>query len=117
MNLAHVIDGFVRAYYRKGSEPTSFKGKLLPVVEDEKPENKPGSKWVEVPSIFDDRVELRWEEQPLSIDEQDAIATAEENDRIRSLIGELRTGQGTAAERLIRLERVVSHLVKLSIDA
>lgn len=70
-----------------------------------------------MPSIFDDRVELRWEEQPLSTDEQDSVATVEENARIRLIMDALRTGQGTAAERLTRLERVVGHLVKLSIDA
>lgn len=115
--IAHVVDGFVRAFYTKGSEPTSFKGKMLPVVEDKRPDEKPGSKWVKETSIFDDRVELTWEECPLSTDEQDAIATSEENARIRLLMDALRTGQGTAAERLTRLERVVGHLVKLDIDA
>lgn len=117
MKIAHTVDGSVAAVYEFGSQPTSFKGKMVPVVEAKRPEDRAGSAWDKALVVFEDRVEIRWEERPLSADELSAIAVAEENSRIRGLMDALRAGQGTAAERLARLERVVAHLVKLEIGA
>lgn len=54
---------------------------------------------------------------PLSVEELDAIASAAETERIRTIMENLRSGQGTAAERLARLERVVGHICKLTLQA
>lgn len=53
---------------------------------------------------------------PLSAEQLDELATQRETARIRELIDALRTGQGTVAERLIRLERAVAHLCKLTLQ-
>ncbi len=117
MNLAHVVDGRVLAIYPSEQAPRSFKGSLLPVVETERPAAKDGISWVVKPTVFDDRVELAWVEMPWTAAEQEAIDNAAETSRIRAIMEALRAGQGTAAERLARLERVVGHLCKLTLQA
>lgn len=117
MTFAHVYDGRVVATYDDGQQPRSFKGKMLPVVETERPPDKAGSTWSKWWEVFEDRVELRWMDVPLSVDEQAAVETLAETARIRAVMDALRAGQGTAAERLARLERVVGHLCKLTFQA
>lgn len=53
---------------------------------------------------------------PLSVEELDAIESVAETARIRAIMEALRSGQGTAAERLARLERVVGHICKLTLQ-
>lgn len=117
MKLAHILGGRILAIYPKDQPPRSYKGVLLPVVETERPADNPGSKWVLQGTVFDDRVELGWVAVPLSAEEQESIDNVAETVQIRTIMDALRTGQGTAAERLARLERVVWHLCKLTFQA
>jgi hypothetical protein len=117
MNLAHVMDGVVLAIYPSQKAPRSYKGELLPVVETERPAPKDGSSWAVNPVVFEDRVELAWVDVPWTAEEREAVDNVAEISRIRTIIEALRTGQGTAAERLARLERVVGHLCKLTLQA
>lgn len=117
MTFAHVYDGRVVATYADGQQPRSYKGKLLPVIETERPPDKAGFAWSKHYEAFDDRVEVRWVDMPLSAEEQESIDNVAETDRIRTIMVALLTGQGTAAERLARLERVVGHLCKLTFKA
>lgn len=117
MTFAHVYDGRIVATYRDGQQPQSYKGKMLPFVETERPPEKAGSTWSKHWEVFEDRVEVRWVDVPLSAEEQDAVETLAETSRIRTVMDALRAGQGTAAERLTRLERVVGHLCKLTFQA
>lgn len=117
MKLAHVLDGRIVAFYDESNPPQSFKGKLVPVVETDRPPEKDGFTWSNHWEVFEDRVEMRWVDVPLSAEEQDAVETLAETSRIRAVMDALRSGQGTAAERLTRLERVVGHLCKLTFQA
>lgn len=118
MRIAHVMDGAVLAIYPSDQAPNSFKGKLLPVAESERPgPPKSGQKWFVKPVVFEDKVELTWVEVPLNAEELEALDNVEETDRLRAVMEALRAGQGTAAERLARLERVVGHLCKLTFQA
>lgn len=117
MTFAHVYDGRIVATYADGQLPRSYKGKMLPVVETERPPDKAGVAWSQRYEAFEDRVEVRWMDVPLSAEEQDAVEALAETSRIRTVMDALRTGQGTAAERLARLERVVGHLCKLTFQA
>lgn len=117
MTFAHVYDGRIVATYDDGQQPKSFKGRMLPVVETERPPDKPGVAWSRRYEAFEDRVEVRWVDVPLSAEEQDAVEALAETARIGTVMDALRTGQGTAAERLARLERVVGHLCKLTLKA
>lgn len=117
MNLAHVVNGQIVAIYPEGRAPVSYKGKLLPVSESEQPKDKPGVAWRKHFEVFEDRVELRWLEETLSTEEQATAEDIAETARIRTIMEALRSGQGTAAERLARLERVVGHLCKLTLQA
>lgn len=117
MKLAHVLDGRIVAFYDESNPPQSFKGKLLPVVDTERPPEKAGSTWSKHWEVFEDRVEVRWLDVPLSAEEQATAEDIAETARIRTIMEALRSGQGTAAERLARLERVVGHLCKLTLQA
>jgi hypothetical protein len=117
MKIAHVFDGRIIAFYDESNPPHSFKGRLLPVVEPERPSDKDGISWVVKPNVFDDRVELAWVEVPWTPEEREAVDNVAETSRIRTTLEALRAGQGTAAERLARLERVVGHLCKLTLQA
>ena len=116
MTFAHVYDGRIVATYEDGQQPRSYKGKMLPVVEAKRPPDKAGSTWSKLWEVFEDRVEARWADVPLSTEEQEAVDNLAETSRIRSILDALRSGQGTAAERLARLERVVGHLCKLTLS-
>jgi hypothetical protein len=114
MNIAHVLNGKVVAVYDESQQPLSFKGKLLPFIETPRPAGKVGSKWSQHYEVFEDRVELLWFKEVLTASEQETVDNLAETSRIREVMAALRTGEGTAAERLVRLERVVGHLCKLN---
>lgn len=116
MNLAHVVGGVVLAIYPSEQAPRSFKGALLPVVETERPAAREGFSWVAQHNVFDDRVELSWIEVPWTAEQQEAADNEAETAQIRTIMEALRSGQGTAAERLARLERVVGHICKLTLQ-
>lgn len=117
MRTAHVLNGAILAIYASDQVPQSFKGQLLPVFETEQPPDESGSTWSVKPLVFQDRVELSWVRVTLSAEQKEAADNAEETNRIRTVLAGLRSGDGTAAERLARLERVVGHLCKLTIQA
>ncbi len=117
MKLAHVLDGRIVAFYDEATPPHSFKGKLLPIFDTERPADKTGIQWSKRYEPFEDRVEVKWIEEVLSPEQQEFIDNVAETARIRTIMEALRTGQGTAAERLARLERVVGHLCKLTLQA
>ena len=117
MKLAHVLDGRIVAFYDESNPPQSFKGKLVPVVETERPADKPGIQWSKRYELLENRVELKWSEDVLTAEQQEFIDNLDETARIRTIMEALRAGQGTAAERLARLERVVWHICKLTIQA
>lgn len=83
MTFAHVYDGRIVATYQDGQQPQSYKGKLLPCVETKRPPEKAGSTWSKHWEVFEDRVEVRWADVPLSAEEQDAVETLAETSRIR----------------------------------
>lgn len=116
MNIAHVFNGKIVAVYDESQQPLSFKGKLLPIIETPRPADKVGSKWSQHYEVFEDRVELLWFEEVLTSSEQETIDNSAETARIREIIAVLRAGEGTATARLVRLERVVGHLCKLTLS-
>lgn len=116
MNIAHVFDGRVVAVYDESQKPRSFKGKLLPLTENKRPADKVDSRWSQRYEVFEDRVELLWSEEALTADDQTTVDNLAETSRIREIMAALRAGEGTAAERLARLERVVGHLCKLTLS-